>query len=86
MSQGYLTVAIASKMMMVRPDHTCSLIAAGELKASNIASKNSTRPRWIIKQSDFDAFLDARSNQKKKPAKKKPAKKKRAAKPLKRLV
>ena len=77
MNQEFLTVNDIAKMLKVQPDKVRGFVHRKELKASNIGAK-STRPRWIIARADFEAFLDARSNQQ--PAKKKPTRKRTPAK------
>ena len=47
-------------------DWVHSLIESGQLKASNVGAKS--RPRWLIQESDFQAYLTAKSNRKNKPA------------------
>jgi hypothetical protein len=47
-----------AKRLHVSPAKVIGWIRCGELKAANIASGH--RPRFIIKQSDFDFFLENR--------------------------
>ena len=49
-------------------------ILAGQLKAHNL-SDSASRPRWRIREQDWEAFLDTRANCIKSPAK--PARKRR---------
>jgi hypothetical protein len=43
-----------------KPDTVVGWIKSGELKASNLASRTSTRPRYAVKKSDLDTFLAIR--------------------------
>lgn len=47
-------------------DTVLGLIRSGQLKASNLGQR--VRPRWRVSRADLQAFLDARSNQRPKPA------------------
>ena len=62
-------------------EHVLGLIHDGEIEASNV-SRSSTRPRWVITQEAYEAFLKRRSNQQQLP--KKPVK--RIPKPRKEFV
>lgn len=42
-------------------DHILKFISSGELRASNIASSEAKRARWLICEDDWDAFLANRA-------------------------
>lgn len=58
----YLTPRLICERLGVGVEPVLAWIHSGQLKAFNISS-SSLRPRWRISKTDFQAFLDARSNQ-----------------------
>lgn len=57
----YYTPPQLAKMAGVNPDKILSWIQRGILKAANI-SDGLKRPRWRVAETDWQKFLDARSN------------------------
>lgn len=72
MQKTHLKPRQVSELAGVGIDTVLAWIHRGLLKASNV-SMSSSRPRWLIAKDDWQAFLDARSNQQRTSAK--PAKK-----------
>lgn len=62
----YITPKEVSQEVGVGINMVLDWIHRKELRASNVSLAKS-RPRWVIAESDLQAFLDARSNQKPKP-------------------
>lgn len=59
----------AAKVLRVDPETIRELIRSGELRASNLASRSATRPRWRISREALEEFLAGREPRP--PAKKK---------------
>src|SRR5437660_1713006 len=57
----YLTPPEAAALLRVKPDRLINFIRSGELRASNIATKLSGRPRFRIAKADLQLFLDRRA-------------------------
>jgi excisionase family DNA binding protein len=55
-----LTVRDVAAQLRVKPDIVLSFISAHHLRAVNVASVGSRRPRWRIDQADVDVFLATR--------------------------
>lgn len=51
---------VASRLGLNRPDRIYAMIGSGELKASNIGS--GMRPRWRVRESELNSFLERREN------------------------
>lgn len=62
MPRTHYTVIIAAELIGVGEATVLGWIASRELKATNVG-KGKLRPRWRIAKSDWDEFLDRRSNQ-----------------------
>jgi excisionase family DNA binding protein len=56
-----LTPVEAARQLGVSPDKIRGFIAAGELRASNLAMRQGGRPRWRIAPVDLEEFLARRS-------------------------
>lgn len=56
----YLTPPEAAKLLRVDPETVIGWIRAGELRASNLARRGTTRPRFRIAREAIDAFLAGR--------------------------
>ena len=82
-SSQFVTPKIICEEVSVSIDTVLGWIHAGTLRASNIGSSSSSRPRWRIARSDLADFLAVRSNCKIKDSK--PAKRRRS-KPTKKYV
>lgn len=52
----------AARVLSVSEDTVLGWIRDRELRAANIASRASARPRWIVTRSDLDAFLKNRQS------------------------
>ena len=50
----------AAKVLRVDPETIRELIRSGELRASNLARRGSTRPRWRISREALEEFLAGR--------------------------
>jgi excisionase family DNA binding protein len=57
----YLTPPEVARLLRVDAHSVLDWIRNGELRASNVASRTSTRPRWRVHRGDVDAFLAARA-------------------------
>lgn len=57
----YFTPPEAARIVRMKAERVIALIRAGELKASNVATKLSGRPRFRIAAADLQAFLDRRA-------------------------
>ena len=57
----YMTPNQLAKRWRVSPDKVAAWIRSGELRALNVASAGSTRPRWRIPPEAVQAFEAARS-------------------------
>ncbi len=51
-----------AKYIGVSPEKVLTWIRAGELRATNLASAGSKRPRWHVSNADLIAFLESRAN------------------------
>lgn len=60
MVSAFLTPPEAAKLLRVDPHKVVAWIRAGELRASNVATKRGGRPRWRISETDLEAFLASR--------------------------
>lgn len=49
-----------AKALRVDPSTVLSWVKTGELRASNLASRSATRPRWRISREALEAFLAGR--------------------------
>jgi excisionase family DNA binding protein len=56
-----LTPKEISTLLRVKLDTVLAWIHRGELPAFNVAKRPSTRPRYRVRVSDFDAFLEKRA-------------------------
>jgi len=62
-SQGlYRTPPQVGKILGVTADKILAWIANGELKAFNVATKDSKRPRWRVSPAELEAFLARRAS------------------------
>ena len=52
----YLTPPEVARLLRVDAHSVLDWIRNGELRASNVASRTSTRPRWRVHRGDVDAF------------------------------
>lgn len=59
----YLTPPEAAELLGVCAEKVCGFIRAGELRASNVATRVGGRPRWRIHRADLETFLAARANE-----------------------
>ena len=59
----YMSPAAIAQKFKRRVNKIMEWIHSGELKAYNVASHLGGRPRWAIKATDFEDFLQRRSNQ-----------------------
>ena len=50
----------AAKVLRVDPETVRGWIESGELRASNVASRSATRPRWRISREALEEFLAGR--------------------------
>jgi excisionase family DNA binding protein len=57
----YLTPPEVARLLRVDVHSVLAWVRNGELRASNVASRASTRPRWRVHRRDIDAFLAARA-------------------------
>jgi DNA-binding transcriptional LysR family regulator len=57
----YMTPPEAGKLLRMKADRIITLIRSGELKASNIATRLSGRPRFRIAAADLADFLERRA-------------------------
>ncbi len=55
-----LTPPEIAGQLSVSNDTVLAWIRNGELKASNIAARTSTRPKWIVRKAELDTFLKNR--------------------------
>jgi excisionase family DNA binding protein len=53
----------AAELLGVNADKIRAWIASGELKATNVALRRSSHPRWRIAEADLEDFKLARSAQ-----------------------
>jgi hypothetical protein len=60
--EPFLSPAAVGDRLGVKTDIVLAWIAAGQLSAVNVASPDSTRPRWKISPEDLDRFLATRRN------------------------
>ena len=60
--QQKLIVPIIARMFGIAPIKVLRWIAAGELKATNLATTPHGRPRWAVSPDDLEAFERSRSN------------------------
>ncbi|MEO2033396.1 MAG: helix-turn-helix domain-containing protein [Planctomycetaceae bacterium] len=58
-----LTVRQVAELLQVKPQTVREFIAAGWLRAINVASPSALRPRWRIHVTDLAAFENRRSAQ-----------------------
>jgi excisionase family DNA binding protein len=57
----FLTPPECAQLLRVDPHTVANWISNGELRASNLARRGSTRPRWRIHRADLESFLAARA-------------------------
>lgn len=57
----YLSPPQAADLLGIAAEKVCLWIARGELRATNVATTLSGRPRWRIHRADLEAFLNSRS-------------------------
>lgn len=57
----YLTPPEAASLLRIDVHRVLTLIRSGELRASNVATRLSGRPRYRIARSDLDAWLARRA-------------------------
>lgn len=57
---AYLTPREAAELLQVKKDHIYLWINSGRLPASDMSLHIGGRPRWRIKASDLDAFVESR--------------------------
>lgn len=57
----FLTPPEAGRILRIKADRVITLIRSGEIKASNVATKLSGRPRYRIAASDLEAWLNLRA-------------------------
>lgn len=57
----YLSPPAVAERLGISPEKVISWIVSGELRAANVASRGSSRPRWRIAPESLDDFLAARS-------------------------
>lgn len=62
MSNSWLTPQKIAEQLGIDQGKVIGWIHAGELTAVNVAHSQATRPRWRIRQGDYDAFLSARQS------------------------
>ena len=55
-----MTPPEVAKQWGVAVNKVHSLIASGELRAINLATRRDTRPRWFIDQEDLETFEQSR--------------------------
>ena len=60
--KSYLSVSGYAKRLRIRPETIREWIKSGELKAINVASADSIRPKWRISQEAIDDFEARRSS------------------------
>lgn len=60
MASEFSTPPEIAERLRVDPAKVVGWIRAGELRASNVATKRTGRPRWRISEADLQAFLAAR--------------------------
>ena len=65
-----LTPPQIAERLRVKPDTVRAWIAAGELRAFSVGTKDNGRKRWRIRPEDLEAFIVTRQNR---PAPPKPA-------------
>ncbi|WP_146435315.1 helix-turn-helix domain-containing protein [Blastopirellula retiformator] len=58
------TPAEVAKSYGVHEHKVHEWIRSGELRATNVARRGSTKPRWKIRASDWEAFEELRRNRK----------------------
>lgn len=51
-----MTPSEIARMLRVAPEKVVGWIRAGELRAVNIATRPTGRPRWVVSQDDLAAF------------------------------
>jgi hypothetical protein len=73
-----LTAPEVAKMLRVSPQRVRLMIQAGELRAADFSSENSSRPRYRIFAQNVDRLIQSKITA---PAWAKPKRKRRAAKP-----
>lgn len=59
--QHYFTPPEAGRLLRIKADRIIGFIRRGELKAANVATRLSGRPRFRIAAADLQAFLDNRA-------------------------
>jgi len=59
---GYLTPPEAGRLLRMKAERIIRLIRSGELKASNLATRLSGRPRFRIAATDLADFLNRRAS------------------------
>jgi excisionase family DNA binding protein len=57
----YLTPPEVARLLRVDVHSVLAWVRNGELRASNVASRSSTRPRWRVHRGDVEAFMAARA-------------------------
>ena len=57
----FLTPPTVAKQLGIKADRVIGWIRAGELRALNVATKLSRRPRFRIADADLQEFLNARA-------------------------
>ena len=60
-SSPVLTPPIVAKQLGVDPAKVSTWIKTGELRAINVATKTTGRPRWRIMPADLESFLASRT-------------------------
>lgn len=60
-THAYLTPPEAARIVRMKADRIIALVRSGEIKASNVATKLSGRPRYRIALSDLQDWLDRRA-------------------------
>jgi excisionase family DNA binding protein len=58
----YLSPCAVARRLGVRDGKVYGWIAAGELRAANLATRAGSRPRYRIDPQDLDAFISARQS------------------------
>ncbi|MEX2214006.1 MAG: helix-turn-helix domain-containing protein [Phycisphaeraceae bacterium] len=67
--QDALTPPQVAEALGVNPTKIIDFIRSGELRAVNLARRESRRPRWRILRTDLETFIAGRSSQRPMPAK-----------------
>lgn len=62
LQQEFLSPKDVAELLLVNSSKVVGWINSGQLLASNVTSNQGRRPRWRIKRTDPDDFLQRRAN------------------------